>query len=234
MEEAFDQELSEPNQLFSSLKDVHPKISALWSGGLILVMLFFWRVVGPGSSMFCFCCMPVFFMIILAILGIGNAVNTVRNGIKLVLTWRKYEPLQLNQHYIRISALINILGWVAVEFIPLHFTWEGWYLDQHWNEYKAAVEEANPENLEIEWDTGGYIGTLPNRHKNLSADGRVRADYRQVYFGFHWGQGGIRYGILYCRSSHPCEMEVAIYLNNDTPICWSLRPHWYRCIVTNW
>lgn len=222
-----------PKKLFSSLKDAHPVVSVLWAGGLILVILFFWRVIGPGSSILCFCCMPVLFGIVVAVLALGNAINTVCNGIKLVLLWRKYEPLQLNRRYVTISALINILGWIAVILTPIHWTWEGWYLDRHWDEYNAVAIETDPDNLEMDFDIGEYKGNLPNQYENLSADGSLRVIYGQVYFGFHQGQG-VRYGILYCEESYDCEMKVAIYVDNDTPACWSLRPHWYRCIVTNW
>lgn len=233
MAESINPEPDSPKKLFSSLKDVHPKISALWAGGLILVMLFFWRVVGPGSWFLCFCCMPVFFVIIVAVLAIGNAVHTVRNGIKLILLWRKYKPLHLNSHYVMISALINIAGWVAVVFIPIHWTWEGWYLDRHWDEYNVVVNESYIKNLE-RFYRGEYVGRkLPHRYANLSSESIFSYEHGQSFFLFH--DGSDRYGILYCpNAKYNCEMKVGIYMKDHHPMCWSLRPYWYRCAIILW
>ncbi|GIK65249.1 MAG: hypothetical protein BroJett018_30430 [Chloroflexota bacterium] len=223
-----------PKKLFSSLKDVHPKISVFWAGGLILVMLFFWRAVGPGSPILCFCCMPVFFIIIVVVLGIGNGINTARNGIKLILLWRKYEPLHLNRRYVMLSALINILGWVAVILTPIHWTWEGWYLDQHWNEYNTVVEESYIKNLERPYGQGESIGRkLPRKYETLSLDGTVRYEYGQSLFVFY--SGNDRYGILYCPDAkNDCDVKAGIYMQDHHPICWSLKPYWYRCAIILW
>ncbi|MBI5927925.1 MAG: hypothetical protein HY862_01340 [Chloroflexi bacterium] len=238
MSESINPEPDSPRKLFSSLKDVHPKIAAFWAGGLILVMMFFWRVVGPGSSILCFCCMPVFFVIIAAVLAIGNAVHTLRNGIKLVLLWRKYEPLQLNRRYVMISALINILGWIAVVFTPLHWTWESWYLDQHWDEYNVVVEESYVSNLErVHAElTPDYLGSrLSTQYKHLSSTGLVDHRGGQVFFPFFYGSAG-HYGILYCpEAAQDCVMNAGKYtITHDTPYCYLLRPHWYRCMVGDW